>query len=299
MSYENDRNNINLIVNSDYFYEFHTILCCIICHGFVIDPKECLDCNSNFCTTCIDEWEEKGSDGGCPKKCGGESYETPNRYFSLISEKLIIRCPMCDVHLNYNRYQNHYDHECQRKKVPCFNLDCKELMEKINLPEHLKNCGFSEVTCEECGGKTHRNKTTNVIQTLRKKLGNKKKKIIRMTKDKFQSRLKIKLFEKEVKELKKQVLTVKRKYKKLNERAGHLSKTSENSFNQKFNMFINKKNPLESKNSFSKRCPHHHTSAILNSGFNPNFDKMDYNLENLLLPEDFRITVCKMCLFKK
>ena len=95
---------------------------CQICLFFVIDPVECLTCNSIFCKKCL--------------------YE-----YTLYSK----RCPnRCDI--NYRPVNRILKQLINSVKVPClfYHKGCREILTYETYYSHLKICEFNPYMCNQC-----------------------------------------------------------------------------------------------------------------------------------------------------
>ena len=95
---------------------------CQICLSFVIDPVECLTCNTIFCRKCLYEYTLYS------KHC-------PNR---------------CDI--NYRPVNRILKNLISAVKVPCiyFHKGCKEILTFETYDRHIKGCNFNPYMCNQC-----------------------------------------------------------------------------------------------------------------------------------------------------
>ena len=116
---ENDLPNYPIY---EVFNEKFPDFICQICLSFVIDPVECLACNTIFCRKCLYEYTLYS------KHC-------PNR---------------CDI--NYRPVNRILKNLISAVKVPCiyFHKGCKEILTFETYDKHLKQCNFSPYMCNQC-----------------------------------------------------------------------------------------------------------------------------------------------------
>ena len=117
-----DENDLPCYPIYEIFNEKFPDFICQICLFFVIDPVECLTCNSIFCKKCLYEYTLYSKH--CPNRCD-INYRPVNR----ILKKLI-----------------------NAVKVPCifYHKGCKEILNYESYYSHLKNCNFSPYMCNQC-----------------------------------------------------------------------------------------------------------------------------------------------------
>jgi hypothetical protein len=223
MSYQvQDHNNRDLIKNSDFFLEFDNILTCAICLGFLIDPLECIKCQSNYCRECVVNWN-----GRCPKKCSGDKYIKVHRNTTQILEKLIINCFLCHKPINYSSYMGHIENKCSKIKVKCVNEGCAEQVEKHEIDEHLHKCEFTILDCEECGSKIKRREMNGKMEFLRKKINQKTTQILKYSREINKYKQEAEKYKEENEILKGKIESLKNKLKSSN--ANLISQPTKNS----------------------------------------------------------------------
>ena len=117
-----DENDLPCYPIYEIFNEKFPDFICQICLFFVIDPVECLTCNSIFCKKCLYEYTLYS------KHC-------PNR---------------CDI--NYRPVNRILKNLINAVKVPCifYHKGCREILNYENYYTHLKICKFSPYMCNQC-----------------------------------------------------------------------------------------------------------------------------------------------------
>ena len=117
-----DENDLPYYPIYEVFNEKFPDFICQICLFFVIDPVECLTCNSIFCKKCL--------------------YE-----YTLYSK----RCPnRCEI--NYRPVNRILKNLINSVKVPCiyYHKGCREILTYETYYSHLKICEFSPYMCNQC-----------------------------------------------------------------------------------------------------------------------------------------------------
>ena len=117
-----DENDLPCYPIYEIFNEKFPDFICQICLYFVIDPVECLTCNSVFCKKCLYEYTLYS------KHC-------PNR---------------CDI--NYRPVNRILKNLINSVKVPCiyYHKGCREILTYETYYSHLKICEFSPYMCNQC-----------------------------------------------------------------------------------------------------------------------------------------------------
>jgi hypothetical protein len=172
-------NNTELIENLDYFLKLDSMLTCSICLGFLIDPKECKTCQSNFCNVCLTIWKKE-----CPNKCSNKEFNKAHKATINMLENLVIRCYRCSNSIEYSKYMEHIEKFCDNLKVKCSNLGCQKEVEKINLHNHInKECEFTFNNCEECGSYVQKRNFKNKLAEVKSEYEDLKKKMLNLSRE--------------------------------------------------------------------------------------------------------------------
>ena len=116
---ENDLPNYPIY---EIFTEKFPDFICQICLYFVVDPVECLTCNSIFCKKCLYEYTSYSKH--CPNRCE-LNYRPVNRILKNIINSV---------------------------KVPCiyYHKGCKEILNYETYYSHVKICPFNPYMCNQC-----------------------------------------------------------------------------------------------------------------------------------------------------
>lgn len=110
-------NSTEYIRNQDFFKYVENILTCTFCRGFLINPKECIECRTYYCSECLKGWEvNKGGNPLCPMKCKGSIFINSHRGIIQMLEQLIINCLRCSKYVNYIDLINHIKFTCGKIK---------------------------------------------------------------------------------------------------------------------------------------------------------------------------------------
>ena len=117
-----DENDLPCYPIYEVFNERFPDFICQICLFFVIDPVECLICNSVFCKKCLYEYTLYSKH--CPNRCE-INYRPVNRILKNLINSV---------------------------KVPCiyYHKGCREILTYETYYSHLKSCEFSPYMCNQC-----------------------------------------------------------------------------------------------------------------------------------------------------
>ena len=117
-----DENDLPCYPIYEVFNERFPDFICQICLFFVIDPVECLTCNSVFCKKCLYEYTLYSKH--CPNRCE-INYRPVNRILKNLINSV---------------------------KVPCiyYHKGCREILTYETYYSHLKSCEFSPYMCNQC-----------------------------------------------------------------------------------------------------------------------------------------------------
>ena len=128
------------IQNKDFLEKVKDIILCSICTGLIVDPKQCRNCENNFCNHCITKWMK--SSNSCPFKCQEFEIKETTKTVKNILEKLNLNCPHCDLkNLNYDSLMKHIK-TCNSLKTYCPACSCLvevKLIKEFELQNKLKD----------------------------------------------------------------------------------------------------------------------------------------------------------------
>jgi len=167
---------------------------CSICHTIFIKPQRCLNCDSHFCSGCIENWLFHNKEN-CPhcknfKKAGASPLQ--NKLLSNLKVKCFYN-PQCKNILSYDSLLKH-ESQCpfrkskptttqisyQAKEKNYYNRNCsqKEINFKSNTEDQLKKrSGHSvsinyEVDKKRINDRNDKNETINIFTTVGKSPSN-------------------------------------------------------------------------------------------------------------------------------
>ena len=117
-----DENDLPFYPVYEVFNEKFPDFICQICLYFVIDPVECLTCNSIFCKKCLYEYTLYSKH--CPNRCE-INYRPVNRILKNLINSV---------------------------KVPCiyYHKGCREILTYETYYSHLKICDYTPYYCNQC-----------------------------------------------------------------------------------------------------------------------------------------------------
>jgi len=114
------------VINKPYFESLRRELTCSICHGILDNPVMCSDCETYYCSYCIDKWIKNNNQ--CIMKCKGP-FKPKNitRLMKNIMEKVFLTCEFCNGQTNLFDYSTHIKNCFENSKIiNCpFCKDCK------------------------------------------------------------------------------------------------------------------------------------------------------------------------------
>ena len=145
------------VINQDAFSEE---LKCRICHGVLMSPLECNQCENCFCMSCLQKWLKES--GTCPFKCNGEPdfKMKPHKIIRNMLSKLKLRCRNtengCEDVIDYEKLEIHEEVECLYEMYDCPEKEfgCKERMKRGMIDKHLReSCQYAHIECMYCHNK--------------------------------------------------------------------------------------------------------------------------------------------------
>ena len=146
--------SLSLLENKESL-AYAKFITCPACNGIVWETIYA-KCGNVFCETCFNVYTKLKFK--CPKHpdilLEKKNFNEKDSILQQIFDLIIIKCKNynegCDKILPYNDLKNHLDNECKFQEVFCPN-NCSSLIMKKDLNEHLKNCSYRKIKCEECG----------------------------------------------------------------------------------------------------------------------------------------------------
>jgi hypothetical protein len=139
-----------VVSNKDNEYFAH--LECHICKGLIVNPLQCVLCDTYFCAKCIVEWTTRNAK--CPIDGGKiiKKLKMPDKMLRNILDGIKIKCKFhnegCDASKVYSEYHAH-EKECVYRTVSCPNKihECPHTCLFLNLEDHTKQCIYRIVKC--------------------------------------------------------------------------------------------------------------------------------------------------------
>lgn len=127
---------------------------CSLCHGVLFQPVADF-CGHLFCQDCLETY--LSTNQTCPITHNPLNIDQPIEVPSIrkFIDKMSIKCKNSNEGCNWKgelrNLQYHIDTICKKQKVKCQNSQCKLMIKREDLKEHLKKCGFKEEQCPDCG----------------------------------------------------------------------------------------------------------------------------------------------------
>ncbi|CAF0871809.1 unnamed protein product [Adineta ricciae] len=137
---------------------------CCLCHGLVVDPVGCANCDGITCSVCIHDFHSTQSEPKCPYGCTTYikcSCPKPN---SIVLDTLKITCQYkangCNAVLPYKDYTSHeIDCDYQLRICP----GCEQDTIKKDFEQHYDQCPYVSIVCDQCSSIFQRKDTDSHI----------------------------------------------------------------------------------------------------------------------------------------
>jgi hypothetical protein len=170
----------DLICNKSNMNTLNDEFSCPICLNLLFNPKYCSKCEQMFCEDCIFKCLEKNK--SCPH-CRDNFIESkiPRQLLNLLNSVVVLcpnncrtkisycdlqghllrcqftqiktKCNLCEDEIpdtiKLNRTKNHQN-ECGEAFIPCDQVGCKSTFKRKLKNNHLENCYYVIVKCENC-----------------------------------------------------------------------------------------------------------------------------------------------------
>ncbi|RUS22583.1 hypothetical protein BC937DRAFT_88370, partial [Endogone sp. FLAS-F59071] len=140
-----------------YLDQVNANLICCICQTPFVDPVVS-SCGHTFCEACI--YQAITTTPTCPidrLPLPLTSLQPAVKIIANMVNELIVYCPRADVGCPFTGQRQFMEHhlreECLHVVSPCRLEECKELVLKKDLTEHVENCRFRVVECSMCKSK--------------------------------------------------------------------------------------------------------------------------------------------------
>lgn len=102
--------NDKTVIKDEIYKNFEYSVTCSICSEIMINPMMCMNCQTVYCKSCIDNWSKKSA--YCTNRCKNTNYKK-----SILSQiflsKLKFICQNCEKVINYDDMQAHSLIKCQ------------------------------------------------------------------------------------------------------------------------------------------------------------------------------------------
>ena len=96
--------NSETLIKDEIYKNYEYSLCCAICSDILIEPTFCMNCQTVYCKTCIDDWTKKSN--SCTNRCENPKFEKSILQQEILS-KLKFICQSCDEVINYDDVKQH------------------------------------------------------------------------------------------------------------------------------------------------------------------------------------------------
>ncbi|CAF0836370.1 unnamed protein product [Adineta ricciae] len=148
------------VINCNYV---QLVKCCL-CHGLVVDPVGCANCDRITCSVCIHNFHSTQSEPKCPYGCTTYIKSSCPKPNSIVLDTLKITCQYkangCDAVLSYNDYTSHeIDCHYQLRNCP----GCEQDIIKKDFEQHCDQCPYVSIVCDQCSSTFQRKDTDSHI----------------------------------------------------------------------------------------------------------------------------------------
>lgn len=122
---------------------------CRICSGVLYNPKQCSECEEDFCEDCFTEYlREKKL---CINSCSITNPVKTHPSVINLLEKLTFRCMFNSKEIiSYTEIERHIRTSCKHRPFICKFEGCNFLGTSDEINMHQNNCGFQKVSCPIC-----------------------------------------------------------------------------------------------------------------------------------------------------
>jgi hypothetical protein len=135
----------NLVSKDDDF--IRTYLICKICKEVLHNPKECGECEENFCESCINDYFNKNK--LCLNSCMEKKIIKSHPLIISKLEKLLFSCMYCQKHVQNLELPRHLT-LCENRKEICKNDNCKFIASPSEVDKHAEACEYTYLFCPIC-----------------------------------------------------------------------------------------------------------------------------------------------------
>ena len=135
----------HLLTKDDEFTVKYLI--CRICKDVLHNPKECGECEENFCDLCLNDYLNKNKI--CINSCMEKKISKSHPLILSKLEKLSFSCLFCTKHILYSSIPKHLS-ICENRQEICKNENCKfkGIPEEVCI--HAETCEYTNLFCPIC-----------------------------------------------------------------------------------------------------------------------------------------------------
>ena len=143
----------------DFLQEYKFKVCdfiCYLCKGVLYQPVSDY-CGHLFCQKCFETYLSTSQI--CPVTRTPLVIDQPIEMPAVRNylNKMYMRCKNnnegCQWKGQLKDLNEHINNQCKKQKIKCENIGCKLMIKREDIKEHLKQCGFKEILCPDCGVK--------------------------------------------------------------------------------------------------------------------------------------------------
>jgi hypothetical protein len=129
---------------------------CVLCNGFLVETPRQAPCGERLCSPCWREHRNSGENLKCPK-CGEKIVLQecfPDKALQQELTTLVLRCGNKDCSWKglLNSYKAHRA-VCRHELLNCVNCvngECRHVVKREDMEEHVKTCVYSPIPCKGC-----------------------------------------------------------------------------------------------------------------------------------------------------
>ncbi|KAI9317112.1 hypothetical protein BX666DRAFT_145806 [Dichotomocladium elegans] len=138
----------------NYTESINANLICCICQAPFVDPVV-LTCGHTYCSLCIYQALEASS--VCPIDRSPVTLDEIKPAVKIVINmvnELLVQCPRSDAGCDYigqrQFIEHHVKHDCLYTFAPCSMDECKTLVLKKDLGQHISTCKYRSTECKMC-----------------------------------------------------------------------------------------------------------------------------------------------------
>ena len=141
-----DQRKLNHLITKDDDFTI-TYLICKICKDVLHNPRECAECEENFCELCLNDYLKKNKI--CINSCMEKKIAKSHPLIISKLEKLSFSCLFCQKHILYSSLPRHLS-SCENRLEICKNDHCKFIGSPEEIGNHADNCEHTYLFCPIC-----------------------------------------------------------------------------------------------------------------------------------------------------